>query len=363
MAQATEVVIVGGGVIGLTTAYFLAREGVGVTIVDRADFGQEASWAGAGILPAEELARARSPVEKLLAHSSSLFPILSDELREGTGIDNGYLRCGGLEFLEPLGAAGLEAWHEERGNFVSEAELGRLETALGPGLGPALRLPDMAQVRNPRHLKALIAACAGRGVRMLPGCAAFGFVKSRQRIDAVRTPGGEVRGDRFLVAAGAWSSELLKDLGWQPAIRPIRGQIVLLDLGMPVFRRILLWGARYLVPRPDGKVLVGSTEEDVGFDKRTTAEAVADLILLATRLVPVLGGAPVERCWAGLRPGSPDGLPYLGAVPGWDNVFVAAGHFRAGLQLSPGTALVMKECLLGQPLSVPLDAFRLDRTP
>src|SRR5207244_12004084 len=115
------------------------------------------------------------------------------------------------------------------------------------------------------------------------------------------------------------------------------------------------------VPRADGRVLVGSTEEDVGFDKRTTARAIHDLLELACSLVPGLADAPLERCWAGLRPGSPDGLPYLGRVPGWDNVFVAAGHFRAGLQLSPGTALVLKECLLDDPLTIPLTDFRLDR--
>jgi glycine oxidase len=125
---------------------------------------------------------------------------------------------------------------------------------------------------------------------------------------------------------------------------------------------VLLWGSRYLVPRPDGRVLVGSTEEDVGFEKRTTAAAIAELLLLASHLVPGLASAHVERCWAGLRPGSPDGLPFLGAVPGFDNLFVAAGHFRAGIQLSPATALVMKELLLGQAPTLPMEPFRLDRS-
>src|SRR5207244_8713272 len=116
------------------------------------------------------------------------------------------------------------------------------------------------------------------------------------------------------------------------------------------------------VPRPDGRVLVGSTEEDAGFDKRTTTQAISDLLTLACRLVPRLAEAHLERCWAGLRPGSPDGMPFLGAVPEFDNLFVAAGHFRAGIQLSPATALVMKELFLGQPLTVPLESFRLERT-
>ena len=198
-------------------------------------------------------------------------------------------------------------------------------------------------------------------MRLMPGTPAQGFSTSERHVTAVNTAAGAISADRFLIAAGAWSEPLLQGLGWTPGIRPVRGQIVLLQPEAPVFRHILLWGSRYLVPRGDGRVLIGSTEEDAGFDKRTTAGAVGDLIRLGTSLVPQLAGAQVERCWAGLRPGSPDGLPYLGAVPGWDNVFVAAGHFRAGLQLSPGTGFVLKECLLDQPLTIPLAAFRLDR--
>jgi glycine oxidase len=124
---------------------------------------------------------------------------------------------------------------------------------------------------------------------------------------------------------------------------------------------VVLVGKCYLVPRTDGRVLVGSTEEDVGFDRRTTAEAIAGLLRFALQVAPGLADAPVERCWAGLRPGSPDGMPFLGRVPDYDNLYVAAGHFRAGLLLSTGTAQLLKELLLGQPLSVPLEAFRLDR--
>ena len=120
-------------------------------------------------------------------------------------------------------------------------------------------------------------------------------------------------------------------------------------------------GARYIVPRGDGRFLIGSSEEEVGFCKQTTVEVIQELLALARRFVPRLGAASIERCWAGLRPGSPDGMPFLGRVPGVDNLFVAAGHFRAGIQLSPGTAVVMKELLLGQTPSVDLHAFRLDR--
>jgi glycine oxidase len=363
MSTNADVAILGGGVIGLTTAYFLARERARVVVLDKGDFGQEASWAGAGIVPPVPMAESHSAFDRLRAHSASMFPQLSDELRELTGIDNGFLRSGGLELLGSQ-AGPREEWHVEglALQSLTEAELIGLEPNLAPGLGPALYLPDMAQLRNPRHLKALVAAGRSRGVRYQAGCPGLGFLKTKRRIEAVRTSAGTISADRFLLASGAWTDPLMEGLiGKGPGIRPIRGQIALLHTGFPMIRRILLWGSRYLVPRPDGRILAGSTEEDAGFDKSTTAEAIASLLSLAQTLVPALRSAHLERCWSGLRPGSPDGLPFLGPIPGFDNIFIAAGHHRAGILTSPATALVMKECLLGQPLTVPLEAFRVDR--
>jgi glycine oxidase len=363
MSESTDILIVGGGVIGLTTAYFLAREKLRIAIVDKGDFGMEASWAGAGILPPGNPDRAASPVDQLRAHGAALFPTLSAELRERTGIDNGYLRSGGLEFLRASGHAAAEEWRGEGtvAKSLDERAAAKMEPALASGLGAAIFLPDMAQLRNPRHLKALLAGCASYGVAFHAGCPANGFERKGQRVTAVRTACGTLKADRFLLAAGAWTEALLEQFGWTPGIRPVRGQIALLHTGTPLFHRILLWGARYLVPRPDGRVLIGSTEEEAGFAKRTTAGAIGELLALAASLVPGLASAHLERCWAGLRPGSPDGLPFLGRVPGWDNLFIAAGHFRAGIQLSPGTGLMLKELLLGQKPTVPFEPFRLDR--
>jgi glycine oxidase len=363
MASHPDVLIVGGGIIGLTTAYFLGREGARVTVVDKGDLGQEASWAGAGILSPGNVAGARTPRELLRAHSIALLPGLSAELRERTGVDNGYLRCGGLELFEGGEEDEASEWRAAGIRFepVHGEALRRLEPALAPGVGRAYHLPEMAQLRNPRHVKALIAGCQLQGVGLQPGCPVHSFAVEGTRVVAARTAAGPLHAGRFLLAAGSWTGALLEPLGWRPGIRPVRGQIALLNTGRPILRRVLMSGARYLVPRPDGRVLVGSTEEDAGFDKRTTAAAIGGLLELAGTLVPALAGAHVERCWAGLRPGSPDGLPFLGPVPGWDNLLVAAGHFRSGIQLSAGTALVLKECLLGQAQTVPLEPFRLDR--
>jgi glycine oxidase len=365
MSTAPDTLILGGGVIGLTTAYYLRRAGAAVEVLDQSDFGREASWAGAGILPPGNPDRTRTPVERLRATGAALFPSLSAELRAATGIDNGYRRCGGLEFVEgPLGEL-EEEWRAEGIAFerVNEAQVRRLEPALAAGVGPAYHFPDMAQVRNPRHLQALVAWCRQHGVRLRPGTPAEAVRHQAGRVTGVTTPAGEISADNYLLAAGAWTDRLLGPLGWRPGVRPVRGQIALFNLGTPLLARILLRGKCYLVPRADGRVLAGSTEEDAGFDKRTTPEGVAGLVAFARSLVPRLADAPPEQSWAGLRPGSPDGLPFLGGVPGFDNLYVAAGHFRAGIQLSPGTGQVMADLLLGRPPSLPLDAFRPDRPP
>jgi glycine oxidase len=366
MTTQPDVLVLGGGVIGLTTAYYLARDGARVALLDRADLGQEASWAGAGIIPPGVADRARTPHDQIRARSAEAFPAFSAELRDLTGIDNGYLACGGIEFLEPDEVTEVtRVWAEEGVAFepLTTEDVHQREPALGELPGEAYWIPGTAQIRNPWHIRALIAACTQLGVELHPATAVHGFETLDQRIVTVHTPHGSMAAGQFLVSAGAWTDEILAALGPPPGVKPVRGQIVLLHTEQRLFGPVLLHGKHYLVPRTDGRVLVGATEEDAGFVKQTTATAVAGLIALAGQLVPALRSAAVEACWAGLRPGSPDGLPFLGPVPGWDNLFVAAGHFRAGLQMSPATGRLMADCLLGRELSVPLEAFRMGREP
>lgn len=361
MNPSTDVLIVGGGVIGLTSALFLARDGLAVTILEKGDFGAESSWAGAGILPPSNLESARSSLDLLRAHSALMHPVLSADLRERTGIDNGYLRCGGIEFVDRE-----DADSEWRSNGVlchrlDESKCRALEPALVPRHRIAFHLPGTAQLRNPRHVKALRAACASYGVRMYAGCSVFGLERQGRRITGVRSSQGRHQTDVVVVAAGAWSDSLLETIGCRLNIHPVRGQIAMLNTGEPVIRHVVMLGPRYLVPRPDARVLVGSTEENAGFDKRTTAEAIHDLLEFGFSLVPSLRNAHLERSWAGLRPGTPDDLPFLGPAPDFDNLFVVAGHFRAGIQLSPATALLLSQMVRRQALTIPLEAFRLDR--
>lgn len=354
-----DILILGGGVIGLTTAWFLAAEGVRVTLLDRGPVGRQASWAGAGILPPADLSAARTPAELLRAHSLRLYPTLSRQLREETGVDNGFVVCGGIELPESGDAeVPTEEWHGDGVPFerLTPSALHDREPLLAPTFTTGAYLPTLAQVRNPWHLRALEAGCRHRGVEVVADWPVEHLVLEGDRVAAVAGPKGQRTAAEVLVCAGAWTAQLLAPLGVSLPIRPVRGQMLLYRTARHGTHPVLLQGKRYLVPRTDGRLLVGSTEEDVGFDATTTADALADLARFAHSVLPMLASTPLEASWAGLRPGTPSAVPHLGRVPGYRNLHVAAGHFRAGLQLSPATGLVMTQHLLGRPTLIPLDA-------
>ena len=367
-AETSDVIVVGGGVIGLSVAYYCARGGLSVTLLERGEVGREASWAGAGIIPPGRRESARSAYAKLLGTSSEMWPQLSAELREETGIDNGYLCCGGFEI--GFDQADAHALRSAAGHYAKEgitwreltpAAARELEPALAGSFAVAYHIPEMAQVRNPRHLKALAVACTRRGVRLVTGAHVVGFDRDDDRVLGVRTRDAAFAAGTTVITAGAWSGGVLESLGFALPVKPIRGQIALLATDTPLLHRIVMMGREYLVPRSDGRVLVGSTEEDVGFDCRPTPAGIRGLLDIALAIAPGLGSATLERTWAGLRPGSPDSKPFIGPVPGFRGILVAAGHYRAGLQLSPVTGLVVQQLILAKPPSVPLEAFRVNR--
>ncbi len=368
-----DCLIVGGGVIGLSLAYELAGHGVKVRVIDRGEPGKEASWAGAGILPPANSQTAVHPLDQLRALSYELHPRWAERLRAESGIDTGYRRCGGIYLARSVGEAaalhGMRGLLEEEGvavRLLTASELADLEPAFTHAVDTrqvkaACLLPDEAQLRNPDHLKALLACCERRGVAIRGGVEAERFEIAGDRLRAVITNSGRLEANSFCFASGAWTCLLLKQLNIPTGILPIRGQMVMFKCAQRLFTRVVNEGPRYMVPREDGRVLAGSTEEEVGFNKRTTSAAIAELTDFACDLLPQLRDAEVERTWAGLRPGSFDGFPYLGVVPGVHNAFVAAGHFRSGLFNSPGTAVVMSQLMRGERPQIDLTPFRIGR--
>lgn len=368
-----DVLIIGGGVVGLSLALELARTSVRVQVIDKGELGREASWAGAGILPPATEVTAVHPYDQLRALSFRLHEEWAQRLGDETGIDTGYRRCGSLYLARTPGeAAALRGmWNVFQAEQIAierldERRVAELEPALQPAVEArrfrvAYDVPEECQIRNPRHLQALVAACRLRGVELLPHTPATEFVTRGERLEGVQTSAGVLRAERYCLTSGAWTQPLLASLGIANGILPIRGQMLLYQCQRQLFTRVLNEGNRYMVAREDGHVLVGSTEEEVGFDKRTTEVALAELQAFATALVPALTDATLEKSWAGLRPATFDGFPYLGQIPGLNNAFAAAGHFRSGLYLSPGTAVVMSQLLRGETPAIDLGAFRLGR--
>ncbi|RMF43365.1 MAG: glycine oxidase ThiO [Planctomycetota bacterium] len=368
-----HVLILGGGVMGLSAAWELSRRGFHVTIVDRGPLGRSASWAGAGILPAAPRQNAIDPLEQLKALSHTLHEQWADELRQSTGIDTGFRRCGGIHLgLSPAEAATLAGnryWWDEHNiayTRLSPEQLIELEPALQPTVnrlvGPAWLLPDEYQLRNPWHLRALMEACRRNGVQMLPGTAIERLDVHHGRVrGAMTAQKRSIEADLFLICTGAWARQFLLDLGFPNGIMPIRGQMILYRSTPHLLSHVINVGNRYLVPRDDGRILAGSVEEEVGYVCDTTPEALADLQRWSQSVVPGLQGVPIEASWAGLRPGSFDGLPYIGPIPGLENAMVAAGHFRSGLHLSCGTAVLVADLLTGRQPPIDLTPFRIGR--
>ena len=365
MQDSFDVIVVGGGVMGLCAARELAKRKLSVAIVERGIPGREASWAGAGILPPFNPKWVRAPHDVLKAESAESFKRLAAELMAEVAIDIELLPCGAIELIssdEPQTRAVALQKYETEGTShtaLTNDNAKSKEPGLQIGGLESYFLPDVCQVRNPRLLRALIASCNKLGVFLFENCEVVQF-ESRATSIHLRTnraDHSELSSRKALFTTGAWTGILLKSAGVDLPIFPVRGQIAALQAMPWTLRHVIHFGKKYLVPRKDGIVLVGSTEEDVGFDKTTTPEAIDSLLGFARQLVPELANVQLVASWAGLRPACSLDRPIVAALPDQPNVWVAAGHFREGLQLAPITADLLADWLTGREGRVPQGSF------
>ncbi len=350
-----RVVLIGGGIIGLLSAYSLACRGVAVTLLERQALGRESSWAGGGIVSPLYPWRYSPAVTALARWSQAFYPQLGERLLALTGTDP-EVYVTGLYWLDLEDEPEALAWGQSEQQplqAVSLASVRQAVPALGPGFQRALYLPEVANVRNPRLVKALAQA-----LRQMPNvdirehCGVDGFVLEGGRVCGVQSSLGEIRGDRVVVAAGAWSGELLKPLGVALPVEPVKGQMLLYRCAEDFLSHMVLAKGRYAIPRRDGHVLVGSTLEYAGFDKTPTEQALASLQASAQELLPALAAAPLVGHWAGLRPSSPSGVPFIGPVAEYPGLWLNCGHFRNGLVLAPASCQLLADLLLDQAPSL-----------
>lgn len=360
-----DVVVIGAGIIGMLSARELHNAGYSVTILEQGETARESTWAGGGILSPIYPWRYLEPINRLAAWSQKAYPNFCEQLREQTGIDPEWIRSGFL-MLDSDEMEHAINWCQGRGiplaNWVGESLHSR-EPELSPVFDQGVCMTDVAQVRNPRLAKAMRQSLLDSGVTIRERCAVRQLTIQQARISGVETEQGAVAADKVLVASGAWSGELLQRNGLGLPVKPVRGQMLLFEPRPGLLKHILLWQGRYLIPRLDGRILMGSTVEDVGFSHAVTAEAAHMLREKAVTMVPALASVAIERHWAGLRPGSPTGVPYIGPVEHITGLYLNTGHFRYGVVMGLASARLLVDLMSGREPIVPATDYAPGHLP
>jgi glycine oxidase len=359
-----DVIVIGAGAIGTSIAYQLAKSGVKVMVFERGQVGGEATGASAGMIQINPDRTTPAALSTLEVESARLFPALASELLDRTGMDIGYraaplLHVALHEGEEPELRA-HRAWQVEHGvavAWVDRAAALDLEPALNSDIRAALYYPQNHQVMPRSFARALARTAVDLGAVLREGAGIDRLLTVGDRVIGVAIGGETVHAGEVVIANGAWASSWSDALHTPIPVRPVRGQMVALRTTGTALRNVVSAAEGYMLTKPDGSTYVGTTVEDAGYDARPTAAGIAGLLALVPRIAPRLADATFSSAWAGLRPGTSDGLPLLGRLPGWHGVTVAAGHFRDGILLAPITGEVMADLLARRRPRLALDAF------
>ncbi len=341
MQQHTDILIIGGGIIGCAIAYYLRKSGREVIVCEQGTIGAQASSAAAGLLAPLGPLSGPGPFADLLLAGYTLLPAVAAELEEYTGLRLGYARTGALRAVRnPKRVAHLhkrmQAW-QPLGlelHWLSGDEARQYEPQLAPDICAAVYAPAESQIQADTLTAAFAQAARLMGAHLYEQTPITGLSYRDTRVAGVHTARGEtITCQHLVIATGAWAGQCAAWLHITLPITPLRGQILLLAQPTPPLRKLIFGEALYLIPR--GKtVLVGATKDAVGFDTRVTPEDTDSLLTSAYRFVPALQDSTLLSAWAGLRPHTPDTRPVLGPVDGWENVTLAVGHNSVGIMLS-----------------------------
>ncbi len=358
----TDVLVIGGGVIGLLTARELQQAGAQVTVVEKNALARESSWAGGGIISPLYPWRYPDSVTRLASWSQQSYAELCAGLYSCTGIDPEYI-ISGLAISAPDEQDIALTWAEKTGHdcqLLNATQIAQLEPERHFPPASAIYMPNIAQVRNPRLVKALIQDATQRGINFITHTTVEHFSVSHDKVQQVVTNTGKLSADFIVLCAGAWTSELMQNLPHPADVRPVRGQMLLFKTKPGLIEHIMLEENRYVIPRKDGRVLFGSTLEETSFNQSTTTKAREELLQIATHRYPVLKQYPIEHHWAGLRPAAPAGVPYIAPHPQLDNLYVNAGHYRNGVVLAPASTRLLADMVLNRKTILDPSPYTLD---
>lgn len=361
MLQTSDITIIGSGIIGLLTAREFIQAGCNITLIDKSFSGQESSWAGGGILLPLYPWRQPSPISTLVIESIKNYQSLSNDLFDATNIDPEWYDCGLLVCKNPDIEQATD-WCNTYNIPYQQADASFFNDLNSETTMP-LWLPTIAQARNPRLLKALKAYLLDAGVIFIENCEVTACTIKNNKINTLLTSKKKLSVNQLIVSTGAWtgklSNQLFSDNTYSPKIAPVKGQMLLFDAKPSTLAHMILDDNHYLIPRRDGKILVGSSVEHSEFDKSTSTEIKDRLFSFATELFPTLKDFSLCGHWAGLRPGTQQGIPYIDKHPEIKNLAINAGHFRNGLVMGPASAKLMVDLILDRPPCVDPEPYRL----
>ena len=363
-----DAIIVGGGILGMLTARSLHEAGLKVMIIDQGELGKESTWAGGGILSPLYPWRYPDAISRLVQYGQQHYPALCNTLQGETGIDPQWLPSG-LVFTDDNEYASAQAWASTWGHelqhLTSAATLHACEPQLAEHFQRGMFMPGMAQIRNPRIADSLRTSLRLLPIEIAEHYPVTGLETADGRVTGVRLGEEVFHANKVILTTGAWTSLFPEMQALNVNIRPVLGQMILFRGAKGLLNRIVLHDGTYLIPRKDGRILCGSTLEMNGFDKRTTEAAKAALQETAYHMMPALRDLPINNHWAGLRPGSPNGVPYIGEHPEIAGLYVNAGHYRYGVTMALASVDMLTDTMLGKTPHIDPTPYRLDavRTP
>lgn len=366
-----HVAVVGGGIIGCLTACNLKQldSSIKVTVIERGGTGEESSWAGAGILCPIHPWLYPDAFSHLINESLALYPDFQADIEAKTGISIEWTRSGLLiPFFDDDKSDHWQSaldWSDQFGWKVEQLDTAQTmehEPTLSSNIRKSLLWPGVGQLRNPRLLKAVRSLMESLGVDTVEHAEVTSLLTGEGRVSGVTCADGrQIPSDQVLLAGGSWSGDIARQMGFELPVEPVKGQIVLLKAEPGLMRSIVKHDDAYFVPRADGRVLVGASMEHVGFERGTTVEVINSLLDAMLRIAPGLKHAEIEDQWMGFRPGSPDGMPFLGPVDSITGLWVASGHYRNGVALAPITAKIMSQWIVGNEPAIDMSTFAVGR--
>ncbi|HEB82230.1 MAG TPA: glycine oxidase ThiO [Gammaproteobacteria bacterium] len=341
-----DCIIVGGGVIGLMTARKLFLEGMDVLLLEKGPLGGESSWAGGGIVSPLYPWRYHESVNVLAERSKKLYPGLVTQLLDETGIDSELITSGLFTVTENNQAIQqwLQQWSVDAQYISGPDAVKAIEPAVGPAVDHGLWMPDIMQVRNPKIVSALKASFEHHAIPFREQLAVDDILIKNGRVRGVSAGGENYYAEKIVIASGAWSAQFAATRG-TVNVSPVKGQMIMYRGEPGLLKRIVLSEGHYVIPRCDGRILAGSTLEKIGFDKTVSTEAQEELHQAAIELVPLLADLPIERQWAGLRPGTEKGIPYICEHDTIQGLYIHAGHFRNGIVLGAASVELMADII------------------